>query len=90
MTVELTFDEVINLKFLLTRQLPLELMRVIGQNKNEIHASLSRDRNHRNRLAGSGTFELNNGDKFQVDFVSDLRQPSSHPQPLHVTGVRKL
>jgi hypothetical protein len=89
-TVELTFDFVLDMKFLVTHQLPLLLKQVIGEQKNEIHASLSRDQSSPYRLVGLRTFKLNDGDKFLVFFVSDLRQPSSELQPLRVTHIERL
>ena len=90
MTVELTFDLALELKFLVTHQLPLSLKQAIGERKNEIHASLTHDLRSPYRLAGSWTFELDNGDTFGVFFVSDLRQRSSELQPLRVTYIEKL
>jgi len=89
-TVELTFDLVLDLKFLVTGQLPLSLKRVIGEQKNEVHASLSRDPDSPHRLVGFRTFILDGGDKFRVFFVSDDRHPSSELQPLRVTHIEKL
>jgi hypothetical protein len=89
-TVELTFDLVLDLKFLVTGQLPLSLKRVIGEQKNQIHASLSPDPDFPRRLVGSRIFKLNGGDTFLVYFVSDLRHPSSELQPLRVTHIEKL
>ena len=90
MTVELTFDFVLELKFLVTHQLPLLLKEGIGEHKNEIYASLSRDPGSPYRRVGSSTFKLNNGATFRVFFVSDLRHPSSDLQPLRVTHIERL
>jgi len=89
-TVEVTFDMAVDLKFLLTGQLPMELKRIIGEQKNAIHASLSPDPRSPQRLVGTGLFELTNGDTFRVDFVSDRRHPTAELQPLRVTHIEKL
>jgi hypothetical protein len=89
-TVELTFDWKLDAKFLVTHQLPLSLKEEIGEHKNEIYASLSRNLRSPDRLEGSAKFNLNNGHSFRVFFVSDLRQPSSEIQPLRVTHIEKL
>lgn len=88
--MELTFDLKLDLKFLVTHQFPMLLKQVIGEQKNEIHASLSRDLSSPHRLVGSRTFKHIDGDTFLVFFVSDLRQPSSELQPLRVTHIEKL
>lgn len=88
--VELTFDLNLDLKFLVTHQLPLELKEAIGEQKNEIHASLSRNLGTRYRLEGSRIFKLSSGDRFRAFFVSDVRRPSSELQPLRVFRIEKL
>ena len=90
MTTELTFDLMVDLKFLVTGQLPLELKHAIGERKNDIHASLSRDPRSQKRLIGTWNFKLKDGDEYQVDFVSDVRHPTSELQPLRVTHIEKL
>lgn len=90
MTVELTFDLVIDLKFLVTGQFPLSLKRLIGEQKNEIHASLSPDPDSPRRLVGSRIFMPDGDGTFFVFFVSDLRHPSAELQPLRVTHIEKL
>ncbi len=89
MTVELTFDLLVDLKFLLN-QFPLELKELIGACKYAIHASLSPDPGSAYRLVGSKVFGIQNGDTFMVNFVSDLRRPSAELQPLRVTYIEKL
>lgn len=90
MTVELTFDFVLDLKFLVTHQFPLSLKQAIGEHKNEIHASLTPDPNSPHRFVGMRTFEIDDQGTFRVFFVSDFRQPSSELQPLRVTHIERL
>ena len=90
MIVELTFDLPLDLRFLVTHQLPISLKELIGEQKNEIYASLSLDPNVRYRLTGSRTFTLSDGKRFLVFFVSDRRRPSAEYQPLRVTRIEKL
>jgi hypothetical protein len=89
-TVELTFDLALELKFLVTHQLPLELKQVIGEQKNEVYSSLSNDKGAPRRLVGSRTFKLKDGNTFIVFFASDRRKPSSENQPLRVTHIEKV
>jgi hypothetical protein len=89
-TVELSFDLALDLKFLVTYQLPIALKQLIGEQKNEIHASLSRDPHYQYRLTGQRTFTLGDGIRFRVSFVSDTRQPSAELQPLRVTHIERL
>jgi hypothetical protein len=88
--VELTFDLALDLKFLVTQQFPISLKQMIGEQKNEIYGSLSRDLSSPYRLVGEKVFELSDGKRFLVFFVSDLRQPSAEYQPLRVTHIEKL
>lgn len=89
MTVVLTFDMILDLKFLVTQQLPTSLKRAIGDRKNDIYASLTRAPGAQHRLVGSRTFDVD-GATYLVFFVSDNRQPSSEHQPLRVTHIEKV
>jgi hypothetical protein len=89
MTVDLTFDISIELKFLVTHQFPLSLRDAISAQKKEIHASLTPVPGDPYLLQGERSFGLD-GRKFRVFFVSDRRQPSAELQPLHVTRIEKL
>jgi hypothetical protein len=63
-----TFDLPLDLKFLVTYQLPMSLKELIGEQKNEIYSSLSLDPKVRYRLTGSRTFTLSDGKRFLVFF----------------------
>jgi hypothetical protein len=89
-TVELSFSDWLLLQLIFSHRFPPALIDAIGEQKNHIHASLSPDPKNRYGLVGSAVFKLNNGDRFQVSFVSDRRQPSAEIQPLRVTFIKKL
>lgn len=90
MTVELSFSDWLLLQLMFSHRFPPALIDAIGEKKNDVHASLSPDPKNRYRLRGAAIFKLNNGDRFEVSFVSDRRQPSAEIQPLRVTFIKKL
>jgi hypothetical protein len=87
-TVILTFDLVLDVKFL-WGEMPIALKSEIGRQKNQIHTSLSRDLATPFRLVGSQKFKVE-GSTFLAFFVSDNRQPLAEEQPLHVTHIEKV
>lgn len=88
MTVELSFDLMLNLHFYFTGRFPVELIDEIGQHKYEVYASLSEDLARPDILVGSRQF-VASGRKFDVSFASDQRQVdfSSDLHPLRVTDI---
>ena len=94
MTVDLQFDRWVDVRFFLPfpgdRRLPLELMKAIGKRKNEIHNSLIQGPGSPEERTGAKIFELTNGDRFLVGFVTDLLDPAAEVQPLRVTNIEKL
>lgn len=91
MTVELTYDLVLELRFLFTGQYPIALMEQIGKQKNEIYSNLSPDIRRPDMLSGSREFSVA-GRKFLVLFASDQRQVDrvSDKRPLRVIDVHEL
>ena len=88
MTVVLTFDFVLDVKFLRGR-LPMALKSEIGRRKNEIHASLAPDLATPFRLVGSKKIKVESS-TFLAYFVSDNRQPLAEEQPLRVTHIEEV
>lgn len=91
MPVELTFDLVVDLRFLFTGSLPIALKEEIGSRKNEIYARLSQDLSRPDMRTGSEQFVVE-GRKFEVLFASDQRQigPSSVAWPLRVIDIQEI
>ena len=91
MTVELTYDLALELRFLFTGQYPIALMEQIGQQKNDIYSNLSADLRRPDMLSGSREFSVA-GRKFLVLFASDQRQVDrvSDKRPLRVIDISEL
>ncbi len=87
MSVELTFDTMLNLRFFFFCTLPIALIEEIGNHKNEIYASLSESLERPDMLTGAREFIVR-GRRFQVYFASDRHQIdfSSDVRPLQYQG----
>jgi len=89
--VELTYDLVLELRFLFTGQYPIALMEQIGKQKNEVYSGLSQDIRRPGMLSGSREFSVA-GRNFLVLFASDQRQIDqvSDKRPLRVIDIHEL
>ena len=83
MLIDLTYDLVVELHFLVTGRYPTALMNEITKNKLRIYENLAQDLRRPDLLSGSEDFEVE-GRKFTVLFASDTRQDN------HAADIRPL
>ena len=91
MLIDLSYDLVLELQFLVTGRYPTELMDQISAIKREIYQkNLIEDLRRPDLLSGSREFEVQ-GRKFTVLFASDTRQndDGADIRPLRVMDVRE-
>jgi hypothetical protein len=90
-TVDLSFDFLVEIHFLVTGRFPIALMNEIAELKNEIYAKLRPDVARPNMLTGYQEFSVL-GEKFQVLFASDQKQINllTDTRSLRVIHIHKL
>lgn len=91
MTIDLTFDFMVEIQFLWRDRFPPSLYEEIGRQKLEVYQSLKPDADHPDLLTGSRVISAA-GRRFDVLFASDPQQNDAENdiRPLRVINIDEL
>ena len=91
MHIELSFDLILDLHFLVTGRFPISLKDAIGEHKKEIYSSLTQDPDRPDMLSTMREIDAS-GRRFYVVFASDKQQVDSDSdvRPLRVIDIIEI